>query len=171
MCVSVAVLPEGRGWDCFTSERRLLASVQLVLFLSKSLVVVGTTVVPSRSIYEKGVLLYKQYFCINLPLLPRHAGCCCGVFFLRFSLCLVWCQDEDELIVPQQVETGDSVKMKQVMDDAAIKAVSRHAAYSPAVFLPLSLVVVTVCFSLSVCVAAVGAGLLTFLPLLFVLLV
>eukprot|EP00903_Cladosiphon_okamuranus_P005836 g5777.t1 len=31
--------------------------------------------------------------------------------------------DEEELIVPQQVETGDSVKMKQVMDDAVIKAV------------------------------------------------
>ncbi|CAN0046311.1 unnamed protein product [Scytosiphon promiscuus] len=31
--------------------------------------------------------------------------------------------DEDELIVPQTVETGDSVKMKQVMDDAVIKAV------------------------------------------------
>lgn len=36
--------------------------------------------------------------------------------------------DEDELIIPQTVETGDSVKMKQVMDDAVIKAVS-HTAY------------------------------------------
>ncbi|CAB1108716.1 unnamed protein product [Ectocarpus sp. CCAP 1310/34] len=31
--------------------------------------------------------------------------------------------DEDELIVPQSVETGDTVKMKQIMDDAVIKAV------------------------------------------------
>ncbi|CAM9726094.1 unnamed protein product [Ascophyllum nodosum] len=30
---------------------------------------------------------------------------------------------EEELMVPQKVETGDSVKMKQVMDDAVIKAV------------------------------------------------
>lgn len=33
-------------------------------------------------------------------------------------------EEEEELMVPQKVETGDSVKMKQVMDDAVIKAVS-----------------------------------------------
>lgn len=30
---------------------------------------------------------------------------------------------EQELVVPQKVETGDSVKMKQAMDEAVVKAV------------------------------------------------
>lgn len=44
----------------------------------------------------------------------------CG-FSVWFGL---FCSADEELIVPQKVETGDTVKMKQVMDEAVIKAVS-----------------------------------------------
>lgn len=64
--------------------------------------------------------------------------------------------DEDELIIPQTVETGDSIKMKQVMDDAVIKAVSSlllsyHAVVDFVVDLLLMLVLVLLRLLLLAC--------------------
>lgn len=41
---------------------------------------------------------------------------------------------DEELMVPQKVETGDTVKMKQVMDEAVIKAVRGYGSLSLGIY-------------------------------------
>lgn len=53
---------------------------------------------------------------------------------LTLCVCLVRSADE-ELITPQKLETGDTVKMKQAMDEAVIKAVS-GPTYPSLTYLP-----------------------------------